>query len=126
MLNAGWIHMWRRAVTWAVSVIVIVFLPVALLGLMLPVNDYQAQGMGSLAECDGPASVMLLVGPSLAVYTAGAVYYAALLKGRGRGALASLLAVLCAAMAVAAGGKALAAYREKSRPVHRRTCGEGW
>jgi hypothetical protein len=78
--------------------------------------------MSSLAECDGPGTVMLLVGPALAVYAAGAVYYALLLKGRMR----DVLVVLCAVMMIAAGGKAWAAYRETTRPVHRRTCGEGW
>ena len=63
-----------------------------LLGLMLPVNDYAAQGMSGLAECGGPGAVMLFVAPSLAVYAAAAVYYAALLKGQRR----SVLVILCA------------------------------
>lgn len=114
--------MWRVVATSAVSLIVIIFLPITLLGLMLPVNDYAAQGMSSLAECDGPGAVMLIVGPCLAVYAAGAVYYGVLLKGQRR----VVLVVLCVVMMVAAGGKAWAAYRETTRAVHRRHCGEGW
>lgn len=114
--------MWRIVATSAVSLIVIIFLPVTLLGLMLPINDYAAQGMSSLAECDGPGAVMLIVGPCLAAYAAGAVYYAVFLKGQRRG----VLLVLCVLMMAAAGGRAWAAYRETTRPVHRRTCGEGW
>ena len=108
--------------TSAVSLIVIIFLPITLVGLMLPVNDYEAQRMSSLAECDGPASVMLLVGPSLAVYAAGAIYYAVFLKKGKR----EVLVVLCVVMMVAAGGKAWAAYRETTRPVHRIHCAGGW
>ena len=114
--------MWRIVTTSAVSLIVIIFLPITLFGLMLPVNDYADQGLTSLAECDGPATVMLLVGPSLVVYAAGAIYYALLLKGLKRG----VLAVLCAFMMVAAGGKAWTAYRETTRPVHRSHCDGGW
>jgi hypothetical protein len=65
---------------------------------------------------------MLFVCPSLAVYTASAVYYAVLLKGRKR----SVIVILCAAMMVGAGGKAWTAYREKSRPEHQRVCEGGW
>jgi hypothetical protein len=102
--------------------IVIIFLPIALLGMLLPINDYEAQGMSSLADCDGPLAIMLIIGPSLAVYAAGAIYYSVVLKGRRR----FVLAALCAVMMVAAGGKAWAAYRETTRPVHRSHCGEGW
>lgn len=114
--------MWRIAATAAVSLIVIVFLPIALVGLMLPVNNYAAQGMTSLAECDGPLSVLLFVGPALVVYAGGAIYYAVFLKGPRR----DLLVVLCAVMMIAAGWKAWAAYQETTRPVHQRVCDGGW
>lgn len=114
--------MWRTVATAAVSLIVVLFLPVALFGILLPINHYEAQGMPGVADCDGPLAVMLFIVPSLAVYAAGAVYYAVVLKGPKRG----VLAVLCAVMMVAAGGKAWACYREKTRPVHRSHCGDGW
>ncbi|HKP36826.1 MAG TPA: hypothetical protein VJT71_08200 [Pyrinomonadaceae bacterium] len=114
--------MWRRVATSGVSVILLIFLPITLVGLLLPVNDYADQGLSSLAECDGPATVMLLVGPSLAVYAAGSIYYAVFLRGQKR----AVLLVLCAVMMLAAGGKAWAAYRETTRPVHRSHCGGGW
>jgi hypothetical protein len=113
--------MWRTVATAAVSLIVIVFLPIALLGVLLPINEYEVEGLTSLADCDGPLGTMIFIGPSLAVYAAGAIYYAVVLKGRRR----VVLAVLCAVMMVAAGGKAWAAYREKTSPGHRSHCGEG-
>jgi hypothetical protein len=89
---------------------------------MLSVNDYRDQGIQGAVECDGPFSVMLFVGPSLAVYAASAVYYAVLFKGQKR----SVPVFLCAVMMVAAGGKAWTAYREASRPEHQRVCEGRW
>ncbi len=113
--------MWRLVATSAVSLIVIIFLPITLLGLILPINDYEAQGMNGLADCDGPSAVMLVVGSSFAVYVVGAIYYAVLLNGQRR----TVLVLLCVVMMVAAGGKGWAAYRETTRPQHRIHCGEG-
>jgi hypothetical protein len=116
----------RKPAELAVSLIVITFLPVALLGLMASVNEYRDQGVGGAVDCNGPLTVMLFVVPSLVVYAAGAVYYAVLLKGVKRSLPAAALLVLCAVMVYAAGGKARAAYSEKSRPEHQETCGKGW
>ena len=116
----------RRVTTLAVSLIVIIFLPVTLLGLMASVNEYREQGISGAVDCNGPLTVMLFIVPCLVVYAAGAVYYAVLLKGVGRSLLAAVLLVLCLMVVSAAGGKAWAAYSEKSRPEHQETCGEGW
>ncbi|MDQ1522633.1 MAG: hypothetical protein QOE47_557 [Pyrinomonadaceae bacterium] len=116
----------RKLVVRAVSLIVIIFLPIALLGLMASVNEYRDQGIGGAVDCNGPMTVMIFILPSLVVYAAGAIYYAVLLKGARQSALASVLLVLCALMVFASGRKAWAAYSEKSRPEHRETCGEGW
>ena len=109
----------------AVSLIVVIFLPVMLFGLTASVNEYGDQGIGGV-DCNGPFTVMLFIVPSLLVYTAGAVYYAVLLKGVKPGLSAAVLLVLCASMMFAGGRKAWAAYSEKIRPEHRETCGEGW
>jgi hypothetical protein len=109
-----------------VSLIVIIFLPIVLFGLMASVNEYRDQGIGGGVDCNGPGGVMIFVVLSLVVYAAGTIYYAALLKGARRSLPAAALLVLCALMLFAAGGKARAAYREKIRPEHRETCGEGW
>lgn len=114
--------MWRTVATTAVSVIVLIFLPIALFGLLMPINEYEFEGLSGVADCDGPLGTMLFIGPSLAVYAAGAIYYAVVLNGRRR----VVLSVLCAVMLVAVAGKAFAAYREKSSPKHRSHCGEGW
>jgi uncharacterized BrkB/YihY/UPF0761 family membrane protein len=117
--------MWRTVAKWAVSLIFIIFLPIALLGLIVPIDDYRAQGIIGPVDCDGPLAVMLLVVPSLAVYAAGAVYYAVHPKGRRRSVSATVMAVVCAVMMVASGGKTWAAYREMIGPEHQRACGAG-
>ncbi len=109
----------------AVSLVVVVFLPITLLGLIVPVNDYEAQGI-SAVDCDGPLEIMLLIGPSLVVYAAGAIYYAVRLKRVRKSVLTGVLLVLCTLMVLAAGGKTWAAYREKNKPQHQETCGDGW
>jgi hypothetical protein len=116
----------HKATVWAVSLIVILFLPITLFGLMMSVNEYRDQGIGGGVDCNGPFAVMLFILPSLVVYAAGAIYYAVLLKGRRRSRLATALMVLCVLMLFAAGGKAWTAYGEKSMPEHREACGEGW
>jgi glucan phosphoethanolaminetransferase (alkaline phosphatase superfamily) len=109
-----------------VSSAVIIFVPVALFGLMASVNEYRDQGIGGAVDCDGPLTVMLFIAPSLVVYAVGATYYAVLLKSMKRSLPAAVLMVLCVVMVFAAGRKAWAAYSEKSRPEHQQTCGKGW
>lgn len=113
----------RKPVALAVTLLVIIFLPVALFGLMASVNEYRDQGISGGVDCDGPYTVLLFVVPSLLVYAAGAIYYAVLLKGARPGLSAAVLLVLCTVVVFAAGRKAWAAYREKIRPEHQETCG---
>lgn len=120
------VAMRRKAAVLAVSLIVIIFLPIALFGLMASVNEYRDQGISGAVDCNGPLTVMLFIVPSLVVYAAGAVYYAVLLMGVRRSLSAAVLMVLCTVMVFASGRKAWAAYREIIRPEHQETCGEGW
>jgi uncharacterized membrane protein len=115
-----------KVTTLAVSLIVIIFLPITLFGLMASVNEYHDQGVGGAVDCNGPYSVMLFIVPALIIYAAGAVYYAVLLKGQRRSVLAAGMLILCVVIVIASGRKAWAAYSEKSRPEHQETCGEGW
>ena len=116
----------RKVATFVVSVIVIIFLPITLFALMASVNEYQDQGISGAVDCNGPYTVMLFIVPALIIYAAGAVFYAMLLKAVGRSLLAAVLLILCLVIVIAAGRKAWSAYREKIRPEHQETCGEGW
>jgi hypothetical protein len=115
-----------KLATWAVTLIVILFLPIALFGLLASVNEYRDQGISGAVDCNGPLTVMLFIAPSLVVYAAGAAYYGLLLKGGRQSLLTAALMTLCVVMTLASGGKSWAAYSEKRRPGHRESCGEGW
>jgi uncharacterized BrkB/YihY/UPF0761 family membrane protein len=115
----------RKTVVWAVSFIVVIFLPITLFGLMLSANEYEDQGIGGAVDCNGPLGVLIVIVPSLVVYAAGALYYAVLLRGVRQSLSAALLLVVCTLMAFAAGRKAWAAYGEKARPDRQATCGKG-
>lgn len=115
-----------KLATRAVTLIVILFLPIALFGLLASVNEYRDQGISGAVDCNGPLTVMLFIAPSLVVYAAGAAYYGLLLKGGGRSLPAGALMILCVVLMLASGGKSWAAYSEKRRPEHRESCGEGW
>ena len=106
--------------------IILLFLPITLFGLLLSVNKYREQGITGAVDCNGPLSVMTLMAPALMIYTAGAIYFAILLKKQKQRPLATGLIVLCLVMMIASGRKARAAYREQSRPVYQETCGKGW
>lgn len=114
--------MWRTVISWVVSIILILFLPIALLGVILPIDDYQAQGLIGPIDCDGPIEVMLFIVPSLVIYAAGAVYYGVRLKGQKR----SVLVILSVVMMLLVSGKAWLVYREHIRPERKSACGEGW
>ncbi len=115
----------RKLAVSAVSLIVIIFLPITLSGLVASVNEYRDQGISGAVDCNGPLTVMLFIAPSLVVYAGGAIYYAVHLKGAGRSLLMAVLMALCVVMVLAVGVKAWAAYSEKIRPEHLETCGEG-
>jgi hypothetical protein len=116
----------RKLSTWAVTLIVGISLPIALLGLTASVNEYRDQGISGAVDCNGPLTVMLFIAPSFMVYAVGAVYFGAFLKGVSRSLFAAALMMLCVGMTLACGVKAWAAYSEKTRPEHQETCGGGW
>ena len=115
-----------KLATRIVTLIVVIFLPIALFGLMASVNEYRDQGISGAVDCNGPPTVMLFIAPSLFVYAAGAAYYGLLLKSGRRSLMTAVLMTLCVVMMLASGKKSWAAYSEQRRPEHRESCGEGW
>ncbi|WP_052321790.1 hypothetical protein [Ralstonia sp. A12] len=51
-------------------VLIAVFTPLALLGIISSPNEYQAMGSGGI-DCDGPIEVLLFAVPALVVYLLG-------------------------------------------------------
>lgn len=108
---------WRRAAPWIAFVL---FLPVALLGLMLRANEHRAWG-GSGVDCDGP---LLLV---FAIPAAIAYAFLALVFTRRAVALRSWASgaavVLCGLLVAGLGSNIRAAQAELEDPGHRQVCG---
>ena len=116
----------NKLVAAAVSLIVVIFLPITLFGVLLPINEYRSMGIDGALDCDGPLEVMIFIGPALVVYAAAVVYYIVLLKAQRRSVWARVLLVVCVVMLLAAGGKGWAVYAEKLRPEFRQGCGYRW
>ena len=53
--------------------LLILALPLALAGLIVAPNEYQAMGMAGVADCEGPSNVFLFGWPALAIYATGAI-----------------------------------------------------
>lgn len=82
---------WRAALPWMAFVL---FLPVAFLGLMVPVNEYRGWG-GSGVDCDGPTVVLMFAVPAAIAY----VFLGLLFTGRAwvlRNAASGIAMILCA------------------------------
>ena len=54
--------------------ILVAFLPVVLLAIILPVNEYTAQGINAV-DCDGPLSVSIFTTPSYLLYGFGFMFF---------------------------------------------------
>ena len=86
-----------RALGWAALLLA---LPLALLGALLPPNEYEASlGIRAL-DCDGPFSVYLFAGPALLIYGTGAVVNGLRRQRRIDVIVASVCLLICAALLV--------------------------
>jgi hypothetical protein len=108
---------WRGVVFWGV---LILFLPLAFLGVVVPANEYASWGGGGV-DCDGPAGIWFSAVPAMIVYGLAALVFIhrAFRRrswGAGMGALACLLLVL--ALANNLGN----AYREAAQPYYSELC----
>ena len=77
----------RKILGWT---LLLLALPVAIFGSVLPANEYKEWGIGAL-DCDGPIGVYVFAVPALVVYGAGLAINA--LRWRKRANL--VVAILC-------------------------------
>ncbi|MDR2012948.1 MAG: hypothetical protein LBQ20_07890 [Rhodanobacter sp.] len=84
-------------------------LPLALLAIVAPPNDYKAEGIDAV-DCDGPAVVFLLAVPALFLYGWGAFAYGFNFRRR---RLNLAIAVLCTALCVLMGSNIARAVKEQ-------------
>jgi len=86
-----------RLLGWSV---LLLGLPIALLGAILPPNEYaKTLGIDAL-DCDGPSKVYIFAVPALLLYGAAFVVYGRGLRRRADLIVALLCIVVCAALAV--------------------------
>ena len=52
--------------------LLVLALPLAVLGMLVPPNEYRAMGGGGI-DCDGPLQVLLFAGPAFAIYGVAAL-----------------------------------------------------
>ena len=82
----------RTSLLWALLVLP---LPLALVGALMPVNEYKSWGLDAL-DCDGPDKVFALAGAGLLVYAPAALLNARRWRSRWQLAIAALCLILCA------------------------------
>lgn len=108
---------WQNVVLWGALVL---FLPVALFGMLLPANEYASWGGGGV-DCDGPAAVVIAAFTATIVYgLAGLVFIRRAVRGRRWGA--GLAALACIALVAALANNWGNANREAGTGHYREVC----
>jgi hypothetical protein len=102
----------------------LLFAPIALLGIVYPVNHYQAIGTEGAVDCDGPLGVLLLAIPSLIVYVKGFIAFARSVRFR-RGVVNICMVVLSACVCFGLISNSVAAAIEHNSQAHQEVCGRG-
>lgn len=91
--------------------------PLAALAIILPVNNYRAQGI-SAPDCDGPLQVLLFAVPAVVVYGISAYFF----FFRGSRGFHRIAGLLCLLIILAIGTNATAAVLELRRNVQTGDC----
>jgi hypothetical protein len=107
---------WRQAAPWAALVL---FLPVAVLGLTLLPNEYESWG-GSGVDCDGPY-LLVFAGPAAVVYALLTLVFGVRAVRR-RDWAPGLGALLSALLVAGLWGNIREARAELADPDHRLVC----
>ncbi|PHS30498.1 MAG: hypothetical protein COA92_09735 [Sulfurovum sp.] len=105
----------------------VLFLPVAWFAVILPPNEYLAQGIESAVDCDGPIGVMVFAIPSYIVYGMGIFSFISIyLETRNTNYL--LVVFICCSILAAVTPNVLAAISQHDINALKYvdTCGKGW
>jgi|SRR3989338_3295930 len=115
----------ERKIVGLANVVIILFVPIAVFALILPINEYKDQGISGAVDCDGPSLVMLFVLPSILGFLFAVSFYVSCIAKSGKRYLWVPL-VLSLMMLAAVSKRAIAVYQERSMPAYLETCGEKW
>jgi len=104
--------------------VMLIFAPLALVGIVYPANQYQAIGTEGAVDCDGPLGVLLFAIPSLIVYVTGFIAYARSVQYR-RGVGNICMVVISASVCFALISNSVSAVIEQNSQSHQESCGLG-
>lgn len=108
---------------WLGILIMFVFFPIALLGLLLLVNEYKATGLPyGAVDCDGPVGVMMFVMPSIFVYSLGLFFYSVGFAFKNH-FLYLIIIMFCLLMLLLLIPKGKEAIKETKLPMYVEVCG---
>lgn len=113
----------RPWIVYAAIGLLILGLPLALLGAVLPVNEYTAfeSGQTGMVDCDGPFGVLILAVPAFAVYAG--IFLVACTSSAFRKRSAVIVALISISMAALVIPNMINAVMEMSERNHREVCG---
>jgi len=107
--------------------LLLIFIPVALIAFVLPVNKYSDQGIIGAIDCDGPLTVMLFLIPSYIVYGIGLFIFS---KASIQSRLIKhiLMCVVCLSVLVLIAPNTISAFNEHklNTTEYKSKCGMGW
>jgi len=107
---------WRKRAPW---IVLVLFLPVAFLGLVTHANEYKSWGGGGV-DCDGPF-LLVLAEPAAIVYAILAVIFIRRALVR-RSWMSGVAVVFCAALVAGLLGNIREARAELKDPGYREVC----
>lgn len=108
---------------WLGILIMFAFIPIALLGLLLLVNEYKATGLPDGAvDCDGPVGAMMFVMPSIFVYSLGLFFYSICFAFK-KNFLYLIIILFCLLMLLSLIYKGKEAIKETKLPIYVEVCG---
>lgn len=79
--------------------ILVLGLPLAVLGMLAPPNEYSAMGGGGI-DCDGPLQVLLFAGPAFAIYAGATLWNGIALRRPRNLVIAGLALLLCVGLGI--------------------------
>jgi hypothetical protein len=104
--------------------LLVLCLPIALMAIITPANEYLAQGIDAI-DCDGPISVFIFSIPSYLLYGIGFIFFAIRYS---RNSLHSYLVItlLCGLVVLAITPNIIAAFNQQNKLSHSMSCNNNY
>lgn len=106
----------------ALGIAMVVLFPVAVLGILLPANEYLSMGIVGAVDCDGPLLILVIAIPTLITYLIGFTVYFRLARLHKTAATIAMV-VVSASICIALSGAIASALKEHFSTDHKEACG---